>query len=231
METAPQETVPQETEASIEHQNVPVAHRGLHDFLYSSADEHGVGASTAPAATIESVADQVLPLEDWCALAGDAKVAGVYGVWDGDRQLQYVNISRNVALSLKGHLTQLGADLCAFVRVQPFAFPKREVMAALQAAWIVENGPVPLGNRDTDSLWAETTGAAALAAMSATERAAYEEKKLKLRKAMADSSLGREQPVVSPDSATDATRRQDLEHAVQGDDWSGVIREQTQKTL
>lgn len=214
---------------AIEHQDVPVAHRGLHDFLYSSDDEHSTSATPTAeirmAITIDSAADQVLPLDDWCTLAGEVKVAGVYGVLDGDRRLQYVNISRNVALSLKGHQTQLGADLCAFVRVQPFAFPKREVMAALQAAWIAENGTVPIGNRDAASLWAETTGAAALAAMSTGERAAYEEKKLKLRKAMADSSLSREQP------ATDAERRQDLENAVQGDDWSGVIREQTQKTL
>ena len=213
--------------SAIEHQDVPVAHRGLHDFLYSSDDEHS--ASTAPARTItiDSAAAEVMPLEDWCGLAGEAKVAGVYAVLDGDRQLQYVNISRNVALSLRGHQTQLGNDLCAFVRVQPFTFPKREVMAALQAAWMAENGVVPIGNRDADSLWAETTGAAALAAMAPSERAAYEEKKLKLRKAMADSTLSREQPA----AAADAERRQDLENAVQSDDWSGVIREQTQKTL
>ncbi len=214
---------------AIEHQNVPVAHRGLHDFLYSSEDEHAAVTSAAPtiAVTIESVAAQVMPLEDWCTLAGEAKVAGVYAVLDGDRQLQYVNISRHVGLSLKGHQTQLGAELCAFVRVQPFTFPKREAMAALQAAWLAENGTVPIGNRDAASLWAETTGAAALAAMSPAERAAYEEKKLKLRKAMADGTLNREQPI----AATAAERRQDLENAVSDDDWSGIIREQTQKTL
>jgi hypothetical protein len=199
----------------IEHQNVPVEHRGLHEFLYSSEDEHGAVAAVAlPVAE----ADAVVPIEDWCGSVGEMKVAGVYGVFDRDRNLQYVNISRNVSLSLRGHQAQLGTELCAFVRVATFKFPKREEMAAVQAAWIAENGVVPIGNADGDGLWAMTTGDAAIAAMSVAERAAYEEKKLKLRKAMADSTLSRE-PVVA-----------EVE-AVVGDDWSRVIRSQTEETV
>jgi hypothetical protein len=206
METAPSET-------PIEHQDVPIAHQGLHDFLYSSVDEHGVGANVAtPVAAIDDAA--IVALDDWCDRAGDTKVAGVYAVFDADRQLQYVNISRNVSLSLRGHQTQLGADCCAFVRVQSFSFPDRAAMAAVQADWIAANGVVPIGNADTDGLWAATVGAAAIAAMSPAERAAYEEKKLKLRKAMADSTLSQDLPAVA-----------------QGDDWSSVIQTQTQATL
>jgi hypothetical protein len=199
----------------IEHQNVPVEHRGLHEFLYSSEDEHGAVATEAvPVAE----ADAVVPIEAWCEGVGEAKVAGVYGVFDRDRRLQYVAISRHVSLSLRGHQAQLGTELCAFVRVATFKFPKREEMAAVQAAWIAENGVVPIGNADGDGLWAMTTGDAAIAAMSVAERAAYEEKKLKLRKAMADSTLSRE-PVVAQ------------VEAVVGDDWSGVIRSQTEETV
>jgi hypothetical protein len=201
----------------IEHQNVPVEHRGLHEFLYSSDDEHGASASQLPAAVIPvAAADAVVAIEVWCEGAGDAKVAGVYGVFDRDRRLQYVNISRNVSLSLRGHQAQLGTELCSFVRVATFKFPKREEMAAVQADWIAENGVVPIGNADGDGLWAVTTGDAAISAMSVAERAAYEEKKLKLRKAMADSTLSRE-PVVAEVGA--------------GDDWSGVIRSQTEETV
>lgn len=209
----------QQIEHPIEHQNVPVEHRGLHEFLYSSADEHGTSDALIPT-TVVSVADAdtVVPIAVWCEAAGEAKVAGVYGVFDCDRRLQYVAISRNVSLSLRGHQAQLGLELCAFVRVARFKFPKREEMAAVQAAWIAENGVVPIGNADGDGLWAVTTGDAAIAAMSVAERTAYEEKKLKLRKAMADSTLSRE-PVVA-----------EIE-AVVGDDWSGVIRSQTQDTL
>jgi hypothetical protein len=202
METAPSQT-------PIEHQDVPVAHQGLHDFLYSSADEHGVVANVV--AAIDDTA--MIPLDDWCDRAGDAKVAGVYAVCDRQQQLQYVNISRNVSLSLRGHQTQLGADCCAFVRVQSFSFPDRAAMAAVQADWIAANGVVPIGNADTDGLWAATVGEAAIAAMSPAERSAYEEKKLKLRKAMADSTL------------------KDAPSVAQGDDWSSVIQTQTQDTL
>ncbi len=202
METAPNQT-------PIEHQDVPVAHQGLHDFLYSSADEHGAMPTVAP-----TIVDQVTALDIWCDRVGEAKVAGVYAVFDADRRLQYVNISRHVSLSLRGHQAQLGDDLCAFVRVQPFSFPDRAAMAAVQTAWIADNGTVPIGNQDTDGLWAKTTGDAAIAAMSPAERAVYEEKKLKLRKAMADSTLSHELPQVA-----------------QGDDWSSVIQTQTQDTL
>jgi hypothetical protein len=74
---------------------------------------------------------------------------------------------------------------------------------------------MPIGNTDAaDGLWAKTTGDAAIAAMSPAERSAYEEKKLKLRKAMADSTLSQDTPAVA-----------------QGDDWSSVIQTQTQDTL
>lgn len=204
METAPNPT-------PIEHQDVPIAHQGLHDFLYSSADEHG--ATLTP--VVAPIVDMVTELDVWCDRVGDAKVAGVYAVFDADRQLQYVNISRHVSLALRGHQTQLGDDLCAFVRVKPFSFPDRAAMAAVQTAWIADNGTVPIGNTDAaDGLWAKTTGDAAIAAMSPAERAAYEEKKLKLRKAMADSTLSQDLPAVA-----------------QGDDWSSVIQTQTQDTL
>ncbi len=204
---------------AIEHQNVPVEHRGLHEFLYGSGDEHTTGITPAP--TLDDLAAQVLPLESWCERAGAVKVAGVYGVFDRDRQLQYVNISRNVSLSLKGHLNQLGADLCAFVRVQPFKFPQRQVMADLQTAWIAENGTMPPGNGDRADLWTDTP----LAAMTPEERAAYEEKKLKLRKAMADTTL------VLPIPVSPAEQQQNLAAAIHDDDWSSVINTQTQAAI
>ena len=60
--------------------------------------------------------------------------------------------------------------------------------------------------------------------MSAAERQAYDEKKLKLRKAMAEAEsreVGEEE----------GDRRQDLETAVTQDDWSSVVQQQTQETL
>jgi hypothetical protein len=213
-----------EQSTSIEHQNVPQAHRGLHDFLYSSDDEHSAVALEAP--TLEINTDNTIALEAWCAETAEAKVAGVYAVLDGDRQTQYIGYSRNVTLSLKSHLTQHGAQTCAFVKVQPFKFPKREEMEQLRDAWIAELPQPPSGNADTSGTWAGTVKDAACQTMSPAEREAYEEKKLKLRRAMADGTLHQE----TPQAQTDAQRQQAIEAAVEGDNWSAVIQEQTQET-
>jgi hypothetical protein len=219
-----------EQSTSIEHQNVPQAHRGLHDFLYSAEDEHSALVPEAPAIKINSDNTdswcEAIALEAWCAETAEAKVAGVYAVLDGDRQTQYIGYSRNVTLSLKSHLTQHGAQTCAFVKVQPFKFPKREEMEQLRDTWIAELPQPPSGNADTSGTWAGTVKDAASQTMSPAERKAYEEKKLKLRRAMADGTLHQE----APQALTDAERQQALEAAVEGDNWSAVIQEQTQDT-
>ncbi len=208
---------------AIEHQNVPQAHQGLHSFLYSSDDEHTETTTSAP--NLESQGDEIMLIADWSAQAINAKIAGVYAVLNRDRQLQYVGYSRNVPLSLSGHVTQVGEDACAFLRLKTFKFPKREEMEQLRDAWISENGNVPSGNGDDSDRWAGTVGEAAKLVMSAADRDAYEEKKLKLRKAMADQALSKESDQLS---ASEAERRQNLEAAVENDDWSAVIQ-QSQK--
>ncbi|MDJ0702497.1 MAG: GIY-YIG nuclease family protein [Leptolyngbyaceae cyanobacterium MO_188.B28] len=205
----------------IEHQNVPAAHQGLHDFLYGAGvDEHAVEATTTAAPASDG--DHVMSIDDWQAETGNRKLAGVYAVLDRDRVPQYISYSRNVALSLESHVTQQGPEVCAFVRVQAFKFPKRTEMEALCAAWIAELENPPSGNLDGGGQWAKTVGEAARAAMSDAERQAYEEKKLKLRKAMADNTLSQEK---TPLSAEEVNRRQKLEAAVTNDDWSAVIRD------
>jgi hypothetical protein len=209
---------------SIEHQNVPQEHRGLHDFLYSSEDEHSVVAKANP--TIEIHPNHIIGLETWCTEAAETKLAGVYAVLDGDRQPQYIGYSRNVALSLTSHLTQFGAQTCAFVKVQPFKFPKREEMEQLRDAWLAALPHTPPGNLDQSGAWAGTVRDASSQVMSVAEREAYEEKKLKLRRAMADGTLHQE----TPQTLSDADRQLALESAVENDNWSAVIQEQTQNT-
>ena len=209
----------------IEHQSVPVSHRGLHDFLYSNDDEH---APTEVTFTPEVNNDaDIIPLEAWCALSQNAKIAGVYAVLNTERNTQYIGYSRNVLLSLNGHVAQNGSQKCAFVRVQNFNFPKRQEMEDMRDAWIKELDSVPPGNASESGMWASTVGEVAKATMSEAERNAYEEKKLKLRKAMADSTLTKELENVD---VSDAERRNQLEAAVKNDDWSVVIQEQTQET-
>jgi hypothetical protein len=206
-----------ESKPAIEHQNVPANHQGLHDFLYSSADEHTVSEQRFAAPSEE----QLIAVAAWLAAIEDQKIAGVYAVLDPQQQTQYVGYSRNVGLSLRGHLIENGDQVCAFVRVQAFQFPKRDDMEALRDRWIAENGVVPPGNNGSGS-WAATVGANAAAIMSTQERAAHEAKKLKLRTAMADETLQKQK-----DTARSA---ENLELAIAADDWSALIDGQTKET-
>jgi predicted GIY-YIG superfamily endonuclease len=209
----------------IEHQNVPENHQGLHDFLYSAADEHAV-TTAQPQLNLDS--DAALSLTEWQALAENARVAGVYAVLDTANRTQYVGYSRNVSISLKGHLAEHGSDICDRVRVQAFKFPKREEMESLRDAWIAELDVVPPGNTDAGGVWATTVGEIAKAAMTEPERIVYEEKKLKLRRAMADSALSRE---LDAAAITDEQKREHFAAAMAEDNWSAVIKEQTAETL
>ncbi|MGD1942425.1 MAG: GIY-YIG nuclease family protein [Leptolyngbyaceae cyanobacterium] len=212
---------PQKSDA-IEHQNIPQAHQGLHDFLYSAADEHA--ADTPTAASELATSETPVAISDWCDQAQNAKVAGVYAVMDRDRQPQFIGLSRNVSLSLRGHLAQKGEAVCALVTVQTFKVPKRDAMTALRDEWIAALPSPPLGN--VDGTWAGTVREAATQVMSAAEREAYEAKKLKLQRAMADDALAA-QPTPAPASGNPQA---DLAAAMGDDNWSELIREQTQET-
>ncbi|MEH2065239.1 MAG: GIY-YIG nuclease family protein [Nostoc sp.] len=212
--------------APIEHQNVPINHRGLHEFLYSSEDEHAaIEVSITPELPNNSA--EIIDLEAWCAAAENAKIAGVYAVLDVERLTQYIGYSRNVLLSLNSHVTQNGEQKCTFVRVQAFKFPKRQEMEDLRDAWIAELQSTPPGNATDCEMWASTVGEATKAVMSEAQLQAYEEKKLKLRKAMADTTLSKESETAD---ASIAERQRLLEAAVKNDDWSIIIDAQTQET-
>ncbi|HLO52409.1 MAG TPA: GIY-YIG nuclease family protein [Kamptonema sp.] len=209
-----------ENNIAIEHQNVPVAHQGLHSFLYSSDDEH---TSVTPSIALDCDVAEVVPVADWRSLTHQVKVAGVYAVLDSDRQTQYIGYSRDVRQSLEGHIAQNGTEICAFIRVQTFKFPKRQEMEALRDEWIAELDYIPPGNQQPQGNWASTVGEAARSTMSESDRNNYEEKKLKLRKAMADNTLIDELENSDQQDNAMAERHQKLEAAVKNDDWSRVI--------
>lgn len=208
------------SDQSIEHQNVPEAHRGLHDFLYSAEDEHAVAAITPEQA---SDGTQVLPIHVWCDRSANPNMAGVYAVLDTEGCTQYIGYSRNVLGSLSSHVAVLGSNVCAFVRVQTFNYPKRQAMEALRDTWLSELDNLPTGNAEASGIWASTVGESARATMPAAERNAYEEKKLKLRKAMADTTLSQEIEASTNDA-------QQIEATLKDDDWSTAIDGQTQET-
>lgn len=212
-------SVEPENNTPIEHQNVPEAHQGLHGFLYSSDDEHG---STPAPVVLVNDGTEVVSADNWRSHANRVKVAGVYAVLDSQHQTQYIGYSRDVQQSLEGHIAQNGAEACAFVRVQTFKFPTRQGMEALRDEWIARLDQVPPGNQ-AGATWAKTVGEAARSTMSESDRNAYEDKKLKLRKAMADTTLTHESAQSDDQNDIEAERRRKLEAAVENDDWSAVV--------
>lgn len=204
-----------EKNISIEHQNVPEAHRGLHDFLYESDQEHTAKEVNATP-SLESMNTEALPLEIWRAHSANTKVAGVYAVLDTAGCTHYVGYSRNILVALNAHVALNGSETCAFVQVQTFKYPKRDEMEKLRDQWLSALDSIPPGNGEASEQWAGTVGEAVRTAMSTEERNSYEEKKLKLRKAMADTTLSNE-------SQKDAR--------VENDDWSSTIDEQNQRTI
>jgi len=207
----------------LEHQNVPVAHQGLHSFLYSSDNEHDVDTASA---VVNFDGTDIIEVSEWETQQSNTKVAGVYAVIDCDRIYQYIGYSRDVLRSLKGHIAQNGSETCAYIRVKTFKFPKRQGMEDLKDQWLAELDYTPQGNAEGGNTWARTIREAAKATMSEAERNAYEEKKLKLRKAMADATLIDELTAQHPENDAEAQRRQKLEAAVKNDDWSSVIESQ-----
>ena len=204
----------------IEHQNVPTAHQGLHGLLYSSDNEHGTSENSA---TLDLDGTTIVAVSEWQNQAENTKVAGVYAVLDGESVYQFIGYSRDVLRSLKGHISQHGDQVCAFIRVKTFKIPKRFAMEDLRAEWLGELDYTPAGNAGGSGKWASTIGEAAKATMSAAEKNAYEEKKFKLRKAMADGTLTTELLAKEPMDETEIERRQKLEAAVKNDDWSSVV--------
>ena len=208
----------------LEHQNVPTAHQGLHSFLYSSDNEHDLNNSSSVVADCDGT--DIREISEWIEQNSSNKVAGVYAVLNGDRIYQYVNYSRDIVRSAKGHIAQNSTDTCAYIRVKTYKFPKRDSMETLKNEWINELDYLPAGNGSKANTWARTIGETAKASMSQSEKNAYEEKKLKLRKAMADPTLIDEITANDAQSKAEVERRQKLEAAVKNDDWSSVIESQ-----
>lgn len=204
----------------IEHQNVPSAHQGLHNLLYSGEDEHSVNKNNA---TVDFDGSSIVEVCRWQSLIESTKVAGVYAVLNSDRIYQYIGYSRDVLRSVRGHITQNGEQVCAFIRLKTFKFPKRQEMETLKDEWLAELNYIPIGNQDGSGKWAKTIKEAAQATMTDVERAIYEEKKFKLRKAMADATLADESTEGELLNKTDVQRRQELEAAIKNDDWSSLI--------
>lgn len=230
----------------LEDRDVPEGHSGLHSFLYSGGDEeHAPTTADAAAANAEAIrftsdGTRRLPVPVFLAgLSPNDRVAGVYSVYAADSTLMFVGLSRNVEAALRAHLAVQGRSSVASVVVKTWTFPVRSEMAATVEEWLAAAPAVPVGNSPEEAAgWAASArDVSAVVGRGAGE----EEKKLKLRKAMADMSLVDEAEAADRAAAAaeaagggDAAavaRRANLASAVNEDDWSGEIDAQTAATL
>jgi len=185
----------------------------------------------------EDDGESVLPLPDWLAAREGAAPTGVYAVFDSDRRLQLVSYSRNCVLALRAHLAQAGPTRAAWVRVMVFAnkaMCSRANLEAEAAAWLRASGPaLPPGNGPEAALWGAPAPEAAEAAMTAAERATFEDKKLKMKKAMGlkdKTTQAAEEAarLAAGDETQSAAERRALTMmALDSGDWSAVIDGQT----
>jgi hypothetical protein len=97
---------------------------------------------------------------------------GIYAIFDRERVLQLVGYSRDIYLSLKQHLVRQPDD-CYWLKATTIDKPNRTFLEGVQAAWIAENGAIPMGNGEASQTWLdpiETNHA-----MTDLERASFED--------------------------------------------------------
>ena len=183
----------------------------------------------------EDDGETVLPLADWLAAREGAAPTGVYAVFDADKRLQLVSYSRNVVLALRAHLAQVGAARAAWVRVMVFAnkaMCSRANLEAQAAAWLRDSGEgLPPGNGPEAALWGAPASQAAEEVMTPAERAAFEDKKLKMKKAMGVKDKATAAAEDAARAATGDERRAQTIMAMEAGDWSAVIDGQTRDAV
>ncbi|CAD7698767.1 unnamed protein product [Ostreobium quekettii] len=211
--------------AVVTDDNVPEGHQGLHGYLYGEggADEHEGRAYEFRRG--EDDGSTTLPVSAYLETRDGEKPVGVYALYDVDRNLQYVGFSRNIVLAVKAHAGRVGEDRCAFIRPMVFmnrAMATRSNLEREARNWMDQAGTVPPGNGVEAHLWEGSEG---VKSMSSRELEEYEGKKLKLRKAMGENL----HDDVAGETAGAKERRMRTIRAVEGDDWSAVIDEQTRQ--
>eukprot|EP00798_Chlamydomonas_sp_ICE-L_P027155 gene27155-2389_t len=234
---------------------VPEGHKGLHGALYGEggAEEHSSAAYNFRKG--EDDGENMIPVEKYLEDRDGEKPLGVYVLYDENLNVQFVSYNRNVVLAVRGHMNLVGPEQCAFVHVMVFviktmamltkghmnlvgpeqcAFVRVMVFANKAMAtrtnmqkevdrWIDEFGTIPPGNGADKARWEGRTDPSL---MSADELAEYEEKKLKMQKAMGENI----NDDIEGEEVSSKQRRLNLIKAVKCDHWSFVIDGQTQNT-
>ncbi|KAF6255860.1 NifU-like domain-containing protein [Scenedesmus sp. NREL 46B-D3] len=222
---------------------VPEGHKSLHNALYGQEGDAHASSRRYNFREGEDDGSSILAVPGYLDSREGEKPLGVYAVYDERHALQFVGYSRNMVLAVKSHLARVGEERCAFGTACQPPHPYALICCAHPGAcpaqvedWLAEAGVTPPGNGVEAQLWGlggsgeastdEGGAAVDVALMSSAERSEYEERKLKLRKAMGENLLDDED--VDADAAQ---RRLALMAAVSGDNWSSVVSQQTEEAL
>lgn len=168
---------------------VPEGHKGLHGFLYGEggAEVHGSAVTEFKGREGEDDGNAILSFETYISPRESFKYAGVFAIFNSQGSLQYISYSRNVVSTLKSLRTRVGEEKCSSVRVKMYteaALITRAKLEEEKQRWLESVGPAP-GNSTETGLWEGAGNTVAL--MSEQEKIEYEEKKLKMRKAMGEN--------------------------------------------
>lgn len=98
------------------------------------------------------------------------KKIGVYAIFDESQNLQLVNYSRDIFLSLKQHLVRQPEN-CYWLKVKTIDKPQRSVLENIREAWIAENETTTVGNGTDLAKWTEPIDAKLV--MTVEERETY----------------------------------------------------------
>lgn len=71
--------------------------------------------------------------------------ASVYAIFDNDKALQYIGISRQVYSSMRLHFARMPLN-CYYVKIQNISKPSRSLLELIRDKWIEENSTHPSGN-------------------------------------------------------------------------------------
>lgn len=71
--------------------------------------------------------------------------ATVYAIFDEEKALHYIGVSRQVHQSMRLHFARVPRS-CAFVKLQHIRSPSRALLEGIRDRWIQENGSLPPGN-------------------------------------------------------------------------------------
>eukprot|EP00172_Hildenbrandia_rubra_P002691 Plantae.Rhodophyta-Hildenbrandia_rubra.ctg3742.p1 GENE.Plantae.Rhodophyta-Hildenbrandia_rubra.ctg3742~~Plantae.Rhodophyta-Hildenbrandia_rubra.ctg3742.p1 ORF type:complete len:429 (-),score=91.32 Plantae.Rhodophyta-Hildenbrandia_rubra.ctg3742:2711-3997(-) len=213
--------------ARLEDREVPEGHQGLHGYLYSEGDaEHSADTKEkVDEPDFFSHGGRIFPAGLFLEGVADERVVGVYAIYDSEGQCSYIGMGRDVGKEVSALNDKFGEKVHG-VRIKTWTFPKREEMISIKEEWSKEY----IDGDDVNGEWEKVAREGWL---KGDERAKWEEKKTKLRKAMADMSLVDELEELErlEDSEEARIQRENISKAVEADDWSGEIDKQTAETV